>query len=178
MDGPNTNGSEPFGLHSGYSEGSSAGARGFLTAFGEQIPFGSGGYRGSAPIPYGNYPITPDAVGAWGASHDALGINNNSIYDRTLGRYREGIEMHAGGASLLSEGCLVVPKDKWPGLRAKIKKYYDHGGHPTLHVDKQGASITAAPSVPPVNITYNIQVLDGSGVQESCMNTARPFTSI
>jgi hypothetical protein len=149
------------GLKFGLSSGGTI--RGALNAYGEQIPFGSGGYRGSAPIPYGNYPITPGSVGAWGASHGALGINNGTIWDPTLGRNREGIELHAGGDSLISEGCVVIPRSKWPALKKKIIEDYQKGGHPTLHVGKEGASISDKPVT--YAPTYHIQVLDATGVQ-------------
>lgn len=162
--GPGGASDSVLSLSSGYSGGSSASARGMLTAFGEQIPFGSGGYRGSAPIPYGDYPMTPGSIGAWGQSHGALGINGGTIWDPTLGRNREGIEMHAGGSNLISEGCVVVPKSKWPALKKKIIDDYEKGNRPTLHVGKEGASISDKPTT---QINVHIHAIDSDSFAQT-----------
>jgi hypothetical protein len=69
--------------------------------------FGSGG--GVWPsIPYGSYLITPSEVGSWGASHGALGMAHNSIWDPQLRMDREGIEFHSDYGDLRSNGCIAI----------------------------------------------------------------------
>jgi len=58
---------------------------------------------------------------------------------------REGIQLHAGGDNLISEGCVVVPKSQWEGpngLKAAVEKSIKSGKHPRINIDKSGASIT------------------------------------
>ena len=67
---------------------------GIITVEGKEYEFGSGGHGQS--IPYGDYLITPDAVGSWGSKHGAIGISNGTMPDPKLRRDRDGIELHAG----------------------------------------------------------------------------------
>src|SRR6202035_4040696 len=67
---------------------------GTIEIAGELFHYGSGGFGYS--IPYGYYPIPgDDGVGSWGSRHGAIGIAGGEIWDKRLGRYREGIELHA-----------------------------------------------------------------------------------
>ena len=109
----------------------------------ESYRFGSGGVRGASSIPFGDYPITPNGIGPWGRAHGALGINNDHIYDKALGRMREGIEMHIGHSmNLITEGCLAFDKEQFPKLKARIAEMIKRNGAAYLHVGKNGASIT------------------------------------
>ena len=114
----------------------------------EAYKFGSGGVRGASSIPFGNYPITPNAIGAWGRANGAIGINNDHIWDKSLGRMRDGIEMHVGHSfNLITEGCLAFEKEQFPKLKARINQMIQEHGHAYLHVGKDGASITPTPSL-------------------------------
>jgi hypothetical protein len=118
---------------------------GTINVEGEQYRFGSGGAHGgtSAPIPYGDYPITPNTIGAWGAAHGALGINNNAINDPNIGRVRRGIELHAGSSdSLITEGCIAIAGARWPEFKAHVLAMIRKHGRVYLHVGPNGASIT------------------------------------
>lgn len=119
--------------------------RGAITMEGKQYAFGSGGHRGANSIPTGVYPITPNAIGPWGRANNAIGINNNQIYDKTLGRMRDGIELHAAsGASMMSAGCLAILKSQYAEFRTHTLDFVKRHGRAWLKVDANGqASITA-----------------------------------
>ena len=106
--------------------------------------FGSGGVRGSASIPFGDHEITPNSIGPWGRSVGALGLDNEKMWDKTLGRMRTGIEMHLGhSANLITEGCVAFEKSQWPKVKAQVLDMIKRDGHAYLHVGPHGASITS-----------------------------------
>ena len=113
--------------------------------------WGSGGV-GKGSIPYGDYPITPNTVGPWGASHGAIGLNHNEIQDPLRGT-RSGIEIHKNASEnldrLYTEGCFSVPPSEWPSFKRHLLGEIEKGPM-YLHVHPGGASIThdqkAAPS--------------------------------
>ena len=91
------------------------------------IPFhwGSGHPGQSWSIPYGDYPVTPNApVGSWAQSAGAIPIANNVIPDPQLGRNRIGIMIHSGSGDdldkLYTAGCFRVAQSEWPSVRAEI----------------------------------------------------------
>ena len=115
--------------------------RGTMLINDERIPYGSGGHGYS--IPYGDYRITPDAVGPWGARHGAIGIAGGEIWDKRLHRYREGIELHRGyNKELITSGCVVVPGRAFGKLKSKIFAMMKDFGHAFLHVGPMGALIS------------------------------------
>ncbi len=118
--------------------------RGNLKIGDETYAYGSGGVRGAAHVPFGDYPIRPDSGNPWGQAHNAMDVNGNgSMWDAALGRMRTGIEMHvAHSASMVTEGCLSFLKDQYPQLKARVKDMVAKTGHAYLHVDENGASIT------------------------------------
>jgi hypothetical protein len=116
---------------------------GNLEIAGKTFKFASGGTGWS--IPYGTFEVTPTTVGSWGARHDAVGLANDSIYDRQLGRDRDGIEMHAS-PHFTSAGCVVV--DRWAEFKRTLFAFIDGMGHAFLHVGPSGAIITAAKASP------------------------------
>lgn len=116
---------------------------GTLEIAGKKFRFASGGNGWS--IPYGTFEITPSAVGSWGARHGAVGLANDSIYDRQLGRNRDGIEMHAS-SHFTSAGCVVV--DQWVEFKRTLFAFIDGMGQAFLHVGPTGAIITAAKTSP------------------------------
>ena len=122
-------GSHPFHLTGG------------LTFNGQTYHFGSGGYKGLPSVPYGTYPINGPSVGAWGSAHGALDINGGKIWDQMLGRNRLGIEMHAGGGSLISEGCIVLPRSEFAKIKPQILKQLSGGNHLFMHVTPHGIDI-------------------------------------
>lgn len=99
--------------------------------------FVSGGSGWS--IPYGNYAITPDAVGRWGTRHGAIGLADGEIWDKRLGRYREGIELHAATRSGSTAGCIGV--EGWRDFKGKVLAVISEFGHAFLHVGPSGASV-------------------------------------
>jgi hypothetical protein len=103
--------------------------------------YGSGGRAGWS-IPYGDYPITPGAIGNWGRHHGAVGLNNNSIFDDQLKRDREGIELHATG-HFSSAGCVVVLRKVFNEVKKTIFALIETAGHAFLHVTPEGAEITS-----------------------------------
>lgn len=120
---------------------------GMLSFNGKQYPFGSGGVPGHPHIPYGDYPITPNAIGEWGLEHGALGLNNDHIWDADLGRWREGIELHPGSGQLFTEGCIAFPRELWPEIRQEILKQIGEGRKLYLHAHPNGFSIDDKPTV-------------------------------
>ncbi|MER2197169.1 phage tail tape measure protein [Methylobacterium brachiatum] len=111
---------------------------------GAKFDFGSGGHRGSNSIPFGTYPITPDAIGPWGRANGAIGINSNAIWDQSLGRMRTGIEFHAASnARMLTAGCIGVAREQWAGFKDRMLAVYRRAGRAFLTVGPNGASITA-----------------------------------
>lgn len=119
---------------------------GKISLEGETYDFGSGGHRGANSIPFGSHRITPGTIGPWGQSHGALGIAGNSIWDKTLGRMRTGIEFHAASsASKLSAGCIAIARGQYARFRAHVLDYVKRNGEAYLTVGADGrASITSA----------------------------------
>ncbi len=114
---------------------------------GESYDYGSGNGTGKNSIPIGTYPITPGTIGPWGRQNNALGINNNQIWDKTLGRMRDGIEFHAASnADKLSAGCIAIAKERYEKFRAHVLQFIEKNGAAYLTVGPDGsASITATP---------------------------------
>lgn len=129
----NYNGPKPQGYTSG-----------MIDVEGKQYSYGSGGAGPDHPhIPYGDYPITPGTVGAWGKEHGAIGLNNNRIWDASLGRAREGIEIHAGASdAAITQGCIAIAGKDWPEFKQRVMDMRDKYGTVYLHVDEHGASVT------------------------------------
>ena len=114
------------------------------TIGGSQFHWGSGEPGKYWSIPYGDYPVTPNApTGAWAHSVGAIPIANNVIPDPLLGRNRIGIMIHSGSAANLDElytqGCFKVAPQEWPGVRAEILKEADNGPL-YLHVQPGGVA--------------------------------------
>ena len=106
-------------------------------------------------IPYGDYPVTPNApTGDWAHKACAIPIDNNVIPDPQLGRNRIGIMIHSGSAAsldqLYTEGCFKVDPDDWPAVRQEILAEAAKGPL-YLHVQPGGvASFTSAATAQPV----------------------------
>ena len=95
-------------------------------------------------IPYGDYPVTPDApTGDWAHRVGAIPIANNVIPDPQLGRNRIGIMIHSGSASsldaLYTQGCFKVAPSEWPAVREEILKEAKSGPL-YLHVQPGGVA--------------------------------------
>lgn len=118
--------------------------RGNLKIGEETFRYGSGGASGSASIPLGDYPINPDSKNPWGRAHNAMDVNNTgSIWDKSLGRMRTGIEMHAAStAEMVTHGCLGFLRDQYPQLKQRIREMIAKNGHAYLHIGENGATIT------------------------------------
>jgi hypothetical protein len=98
---------------------------GLGTIGGTEFHWGSGTPGKYWSIPYGDYPVTPDApTGAWAQSVGAIPIANNIIPDPLLHRNRVGIMIHSGSADsldqLYTQGCFKVAPSEWPGVRSQI----------------------------------------------------------
>jgi len=108
---------------------------------GQVFRFGSGG---SLPhIPYGTYPVTPEAIGSWGRAHGALGINQNRIWDASLGRYRQGIEFHAASSeAAITAGCIAIAGGQYPQFKQRVLAMIRQHGSAYLHIGPGGASVT------------------------------------
>jgi hypothetical protein len=98
------------------------------------IPFhwGSGTPGKYWSVPYGDYPVTPDApTGDWAHRVGAIPIANNVIADPQLGRNRIGIMIHSGSApdldTLYTQGCFKVAPEEWPAVRSEILKEASNG---------------------------------------------------
>lgn len=119
---------------------------GKLEIDGKLYDYGTGGVPGYFSIPYGSFPITPDAIGPWGRRHGALGINDDSIYDEQHHRMTEGIELHPSRSDdpdkLISEGCIAIRRSEWPALRKQILAMIRAKGGAILNVTEHGISIT------------------------------------
>ena len=136
------------GVHSG---GESAPyLSGAVKLEGESYDYGSGNGKGKNSIPIGTYPITPGTIGPWGRANNALGINNNQIWDKTLGRMRDGIEFHAASnANKMSAGCIAIAKERYEKFRAHVLEFTKKNGAAYLTIGPDGAaSITATPPKP------------------------------
>jgi hypothetical protein len=99
---------------------------------GTQFHWGSGMPGKYWSIPYGDYPVTPNApTGAWAHQVGAIPINDNVIPDPQLGRNRIGIMIHSGSApaldQLYTEGCFKVDPQDWPNVRSQILAEADKG---------------------------------------------------
>jgi hypothetical protein len=102
------------------------------TIGGTQFHWGSGTPGQYWSIPYGDYPVTPNApTGAWAHQAGAIPIANNVIPDPLLGRNRIGIMIHSGSApsldQLYTEGCFKVDPQDWPNVRSQILAEADKG---------------------------------------------------
>lgn len=118
---------------------------GVMEVEGKQYEFGSGG-RGQS-IPYGDYLITPDAIGSWGSKHGAIGVADGTIPDPKLHRDRDGIELHAAtNDKLETDGCVSIRKDQWPEFREQVLTMVREDKKVYLHVSEQGASVSTNPS--------------------------------
>lgn len=117
---------------------------GTITVEGKEYAFGSGGHGQS--IPYGDYLITPDAVGSWGSRHGAIGVANGTIPDPKLHRDRDGIELHAAtNDKLETDGCVSIKKDQWPQFKNQVLGMVKDNKKVYLHVSDQGASVSTTP---------------------------------
>lgn len=121
--------------------------RGQISFDGQSYDYGSGNGRGKNSIPIGTYPITPGTIGPWGQAHDALGINNNQIWDKALGRMRDGIEFHAASnANMMTAGCIGIAKEQYGKFREHVLAYVKKNGAAYLTVRPDGsAAITSTP---------------------------------
>ena len=145
------------------------------TIGGTTFHWGSGTPGRYWSVPYGDYPVTPDApTGDWAHRVGAIPIANNVIPDPKLGRDRIGIMIHSGSASsldaLYTQGCFKVAPAEWPGVRKQILEETQKGPL-YLHVQPGGvASFTntktleqttvptaAAPGPPATSTTINNQ---------------------
>ena len=102
------------------------------TIGGSQFHWGSGTPGKYWSIPYGDYPITPNApTGEWAHQVGAIPIANNVIPDPQLGRNRIGIMIHSGSADsldqLYTQGCFKVDPQDWPRVRTEILAEADKG---------------------------------------------------
>ena len=98
---------------------------GIGTIGGSQFHWGSGEPGKYWSIPYGDYPVTPNApTGAWAQSAGAIPIANNVIADPLLHRDRIGIMIHSGSSDsldqLYTQGCFKVAPQEWPAVRSQI----------------------------------------------------------
>jgi hypothetical protein len=105
---------------------------GLGTIGGSTFHWGSGTPGKYWSIPYGDYPVTPNApVGAWAQQAGAIPVANNVIPDPLLGRNRIGIMIHSGSApdldTLYTQGCFKVAPSEWPGVRSEILKEAANG---------------------------------------------------
>ena len=114
------------------------------TIGGQSFHWGSGQPGAYWSIPYGDYPVTPDApTGDWAHKVGAIPIANNVIPDPQLGRNRIGIMIHSGSASsldaLYTQGCFKVAPSEWPAVRQEILKEAS-AGPLYLHVQPGGVA--------------------------------------
>jgi hypothetical protein len=122
------------------------------TIGGQTFHWGSGQPGAYWSIPYGDYPVTPDApTGDWAHRVGAIPIANNVIPDPQLGRDRIGIMIHSGSApdldTLYTQGCFKVAPSEWPSVRAEILKEAKSGPL-YLHVAAGGqAAFTNTPTL-------------------------------
>src|SRR5580704_16545143 len=105
---------------------------GIGTIGGSQFHWGSGMPGKYWSIPYGDYPVTPNApTGAWAQQAGAIPVANNVIPDPLLGRNRIGIMIHSGSApdldTLYTQGCFKVAPQEWPAVRSEILKEASNG---------------------------------------------------
>jgi hypothetical protein len=105
---------------------------GLGTIGGSQFHWGSGMPGKYWSIPYGDYPVTPNApTGAWAQQAGAIPIANNVIPDPQLGRDRIGIMIHSGSSNnldqLYTQGCFKVAPQEWPAVRSEILKEASNG---------------------------------------------------
>lgn len=114
--------------------------------------FASGGYGWS--IPYGDYEISSNSEGDWGARHGALdltGVDRGDIWDPLLGRHRGGIELHGGGS--VTMGCVSI--DQWSLAKRKILSMIDKFGTAFLHVWPHKVTVTPEKSSGNVIVTLH-----------------------
>jgi hypothetical protein len=151
-----------------------------------QFHWGSGMPGKYWSIPYGDYPVTPNApTGAWAHQAGAIPIANNVIPDPQLGRNRIGIMIHSGSApsldQLYTEGCFKVDPQEWPTVRSQILAQADKGPL-YLHVAPGGiAAFTntktfsqAGDQTPAAtaNVAANTTAAPGTGI-----NTTSPLAA-
>jgi hypothetical protein len=121
------------------------------TIGGQTFHWGSGEPGHYWSIPYGDYPVTPDApTGDWAHRAGAIPIANNVIADPQLGRNRIGIMIHSGSApdldTLYTQGCFKVAPSEWPAVRQEILSEAKNGPL-YLHVAPGGvAAFTNTPT--------------------------------
>lgn len=112
---------------------------GYLSMDGKNYRFYSGGFGPS--IPYGDYPVTPGSIGAWGKANGALGIQRGHIWDPENNRYRTGIELHKAGTSHMTEGCVSIDASQWSTFRKDLLSFIKKHGQAYLHVFDNGLYI-------------------------------------
>ncbi len=134
---------------------------GILEIAGLRVPYGSGG-AGYA-LDFGDYRITPDDVGSWGARHGAIGLTHGEIWDARLRRYREGIEIHAAmNEAMITEGCVAIARHQWQAVKRAILAMIDVSGHAFLHIDPTGARIEPDPNPVVMLASYEPMVKEHS----------------
>lgn len=109
---------------------------GVVEVAGRRFDYVSGGAGWS--IPYGDWPID-NSAGRWGARHGALGLNDDSMPDRYLGRDRGGIEIHADYSGR-TEGCFGVKQ--WQAFKRAVLAMVRDFGAAYLHVRPEGATVS------------------------------------
>jgi hypothetical protein len=165
---------------------------GIGTIGGSQFHWGSGEPGKYWSIPYGDYPVTPNApTGAWAQQAGAIPVANNVIPDPLLGRNRIGIMIHSGSApdldTLYTQGCFKVAPQEWPAVRSEIlkeaangplylhvapggvaaftnTKTFSQAGEDTPAANANAAgNTTAAPSAPPYSFSLPANAPMGMG---------------
>ena len=125
-----------------------------------RVRFGSGGAGYS--LDYGDYLITPDDVGSWGARHGAIGIAHDTgctIHDARLGRDRCGIEMHAAtNGELITEGCVAIARRQWQAVKKAVLAMIEQSGRAFLRIDPSGARIE--PDADPVIVLASAEKVE------------------
>ena len=89
----------------------------------------------------------PQAISSWGKRHHAPGLATYSIYDRQLGRDREGIEIHSSH-HMKSAGCVIVDPNIFEELGHAIIAMINEAGSAFLNIRLDGVAITASKASP------------------------------
>lgn len=148
------------------------------------IPFhwGSGSPGQYWSIPYGDYPVTPNApTGAWAHQVGAIPISNNVIPDPVLHRNRIGIMIHPGSSQALdqlyTQGCFAVAPQEWPAVKQEILKESSNGPL-YLHISPNGASFSSSATPPSNAMAYNQSATPSSPAVAAINAAASPGTTI
>jgi hypothetical protein len=139
---------------------------------GRAYTFGSGG-AGRGSIPYGDFPVTPKDVGSWGARHGAIGLNHNEIPDPKYRSHREGIELHAIGQRLRTEGCVGVLSEQWGTFKRELFGMLQTFGAAWLHIGPEGAAITAYQEPPPATVLAAVRAAEETPPVRHARNALR-----